>query len=51
MKRKFLTTLLAAVLLLSCTVFAKDYPQKFWDVPKDYWAFTYIADLADRGSY
>lgn len=49
MKRKFLTTLLAAVLLLSCTVFAKDYPQKFWDVPKDYWAFTYIADLADRG--
>lgn len=25
------------------------YPQKFWDVPKDHWAFTYVADLAERG--
>lgn len=26
-----------------------DYPQKFWDVSKEHWAFLYIADLAERG--
>lgn len=32
-----------------CAKNADDYPQKFWDVSKDHWAFVYIADLADRG--
>lgn len=31
------------------TVFARDYAQRFWDVPKDYWGFEYIADLTERG--
>lgn len=33
----------------SYCVYAKDYSQRFWDVKKDHWAFTYIADLAERG--
>lgn len=44
--------LIAAVLLLVQITYAKtadDYPQKFWDVPKEHWAFVYIADLAQRG--
>lgn len=44
--------LIAAILLLAQSAYAKDasdYPQKFWDVSKDHWAFVYIADLADRG--
>lgn len=49
MRQKILTTILVAAMMLPCTAFAKDYPQKFWDVPKDHWAFMYIADLADRG--
>lgn len=27
----------------------KQYPQKFYDVPRNHWAFEYIAELADRG--
>lgn len=27
----------------------REYPQRFWDVPKDHWAFTYIAELVDKG--
>lgn len=41
-----------SLLILAQSVYAKnadDYPQKFWDVAKDHWAFVYIADLADRG--
>ncbi len=40
------------LLMFTQSVYAKnadDYPQKFWDVSKDHWAFVYIADLADRG--
>ena len=47
--KKVITTLLATAMLMSNTAFAKDYPQNFWDVSKDHWAFEYIADLADRG--
>ena len=49
---KKIVCLIAAVLLLAQSAYAKDasdYPQKFWDVSKDHWAFAYIADLADRG--
>ena len=31
------------------TVSAKEYPQRFWDVPKTHWAFGYIAEFADMG--
>lgn len=51
MIKKFIC-LIAAVLLLTQSAYAKDaseYPQKFWDVPKDHWAFICVADLADRG--
>lgn len=27
----------------------QDYPQRFWDVPKDHWAFNYIAELVNKG--
>ena len=49
MKKKVILLLITTLLLQSFAVFAKDYPQKFWDVQKDHWAFEYIADLADRG--
>lgn len=48
--KKIVSAILAASLMFAnSVVFAKEYPQKFWDVPKDHWAFEYIADLADRG--
>ena len=54
--KKLLSLLLTAVMFFNCgiIVFAadtqqKEYSQKFWDVPKDYWAFFYIAELVDKG--
>ena len=50
MKRKCAILLVVIMLLQSASMaFAKEYPQKFWDVPKDHWAFEYIAELVDRG--
>lgn len=48
---KRLTAIILTVMMLCTanTVFARDYAQRFWDVPKDYWGFEYIADLAERG--
>ena len=47
--KKATTILLTTAMLMGNTAFAKDYPQNFWDVSKDHWAFEYIADLAERG--
>lgn len=54
--KKLISILLTVTMLCGTvvTVFAadapsKEYPQKFYDVPKDHWAFSYIAELADRG--
>lgn len=53
--KRFITLLIAmAMLTTSLTALAvevptKDYPQRFWDVSKDHWAFRYIADLEERG--
>ncbi len=52
--KKLTSLLITITMLFSITAFAadtpsKDYPQKFWDVPKDHWAFSYIAELVDRG--
>ena len=49
MKKIISLLLTTAMVFTSVSAFAKDYPQKFWDVPKDHWAFEYVADLADRG--
>lgn len=49
MKKKIVFLIVLALLLQSFAVMAKDYPQKFWDVSKDHWAFEYIAELVDRG--
>ena len=50
--KKIVSTLLAVALLAAqIGVFAKDYsgyPQRFWDVPKDHWAFAYISELVDK---
>ena len=52
MKKRVLSMLLVSILLITqVTVLAKDYsdyPQRFWDVPKDYWAFEYISELVDK---
>ena len=64
--RKIISTLLALSMMLSFalassnygdvfdnnpeTVEAKEYKQKFWDVPKNHWAFESIAELTDRGA-
>lgn len=54
--KKIISILLAVMMLCSTAVTvlaadtpSKEYPQKFWDVPKDHWAFSYIAELEDRG--
>ena len=48
--RKTIASILILILVLtSISGFAKDYPQKFYDVPKDHWAFEYIAELVERG--
>lgn len=53
MKKKSVSIILAVILLMTqIVVFAKDYsdyPQRFWDVPKDHWAFGYISELVDKG--
>ena len=53
MKKKIISTVLAVILLMSqigaLSKDYSDYPQKFWDVPKDHWAFEYISELVDRG--
>lgn len=47
--KKFISVLTVVLVLITSTVFARDYAQRFWDVPKDYWGFEYIADLTERG--
>ena len=47
--RKITALLIVATMMLGTSALAKDYAQKFWDVPKTYWGFEYIADLAERG--
>lgn len=51
--KKLLALLLSVTMLCGSAVTAlaenKDYPQRFYDVPKDHWAFEYIAELVDRG--
>lgn len=49
--KKILSTIMAVLILLTQTAFAKDYsdyPQKFWDVSKDHWAYVYISELTDK---
>ncbi|MBQ2665052.1 MAG: S-layer homology domain-containing protein [Clostridia bacterium] len=51
--KKLLALLLTVTMLCGTAVTAlaenKDYPQRFYDVPKDHWAFEYISELVDRG--
>jgi hypothetical protein len=49
--KKIIATIVCLVMSLQMMtgVFAKEYPQRFYDVPKDHWAFEYIAELVDRG--
>ena len=51
--KKLLALLLSVTMLCGSAATAlaenKDYPQRFYDVPKDHWAFEYIAELVDRG--
>lgn len=49
--KRILSTFMAVMILLTQTALAKDYsdyPQKFWDVSKDHWAYEYISELADK---
>lgn len=51
--KKLITSILAiAMVMSSISAFAKDYsnyPQKFWDVPKNHWAYAAVSELIDRG--
>ena len=51
--KKLVSMFLVLAMCMSLTpafaIDADDYPQRFWDVPRDYWAFEYIAELVDRG--
>ena len=51
--KKLISVILAAVMLLSMSAVSlaadKDYPQSFWDLPKDHWAFDEVAELVERG--
>lgn len=49
--KRILSTMVVVILLLTQTVMAKDYsdyPQRFWDVSKDHWAYSYISELTDK---
>ena len=49
--RKLIISLLALVIIFPQVTFAKDYsdyPQKFWDVDKSHWAYSYISELTDK---
>ena len=49
-KKKFVSSIIAIMMLMSSiSAFAEGKVQKFWDVSTDFWAFDYIADLAERG--
>lgn len=41
---------IVTILLLQTTCLANDYPQRFYDVPKEHWAFEQIAELVNRGA-
>ena len=48
-KNKLIMSIISlAVALSSMTVFADSKVQRFWDVDSSFWAFDYIADLAER---
>lgn len=52
MKNTRLISLITTFILLTSNIaFAKDYsnyPQKFWDLSKDHWAYEYISELVDK---
>lgn len=50
MKKFIAGVVILNLLLLANTGFTKDYTQKFYDVPKEHWAFECIAELVDRGA-
>lgn len=54
--KKIISILLTLAMLVGISTAAlavdtpnKSYPQRFYDVPKDHWAFSYIAELVARG--
>ena len=51
--KKLVSMFLVLAMCMSLTpafaIDADDYPQRFWDVSRDYWAFEYIAELVNRG--
>ena len=48
MKKSVSVVLVFALLFTAATVVSRDYPQSFWDVTRDHWAFQQIAELVDR---
>lgn len=49
MKRIISVMLAVGIILANSVVLAKEYPQKFWDVSKDHWAFEAVSELSERG--
>ena len=51
MKKLISLLLAAAALTAPCSAFAKDYsnyPQRFWDLPKEHWAYAAVYELTDK---
>ena len=49
--KKILSLFMVTILLRTQVAYAKDYsnyPQRFWDVPKEHWAYSYISELSDK---
>ena len=49
MKRIVSVILAVSTILANSVVLAKEYPQKFWDVAKDHWAFEAVCEFSERG--
>ena len=48
MKRIISVMLAVGIILANSAVLAKEYPQKFWDVSKDHWAFEAVCEFSER---
>ncbi|MCH5188205.1 MAG: S-layer homology domain-containing protein [Oscillospiraceae bacterium] len=49
--KRIISVITVVFILLTQAASAKDYsdyPQRFWDLPKDHWAYSYISELTDK---
>ena len=49
-KKTVIIVLVTMLVMTSALGATKEYPQRFFDVPREHYAFEYIAELAERGA-